>query len=297
MVQTRPERYLHKDDVHRHHREGPNGAGKTTTVKILTSLVKPSSGKVKIFGHDISKESFLVKKRIGLVLQQPSYESRLTVEQSLDFYGFYWGIPREERKNRIKKLLHQFDLESFKDIVNDDLSIGLRRRVQIAREFVHNKDLIFLDEPTIGLDPSARRNLLDHLREKVRLGLTIFLTTHSMEEAEYLCDIIAIINKGKIVALDTPKGLVQEYGFNKYVEITMKDAVSEVWLNEMKSKLEDFEQVNVIGTNTIRLLSINIESIMVKVIGYLSDQKLEIENIAMNSSNLEDVFLTLIDKK
>ncbi|MDP8942137.1 MAG: ABC transporter ATP-binding protein, partial [Thermoproteota archaeon] len=167
---------------------GPNGAGKTTTIKVLTTLIRPSSGKVYLFGKDIVKHSSEVRKRIGVVLQQPSFEANLTVERSLDLYGFLWGLASEKRKDKLREILHAFDLESLRNIKNDELSIGQRRRVQVAREFMHEMDLLFLDEPTVGLDPSARRMLLDYIKKQVKAGLTVFFTTHIMEEAEYLCD-------------------------------------------------------------------------------------------------------------
>jgi ABC-2 type transport system ATP-binding protein len=198
---------------------GPNGAGKTTTIRVLTTLVPPSSGTVKIFGKEIIRHSKEIKKRVGVVLQEPSFEANLTVERALELYGLMWSVPGEKRRDRIRELVDKFDLESFKNVKNDELSIGQRRRVQVAREFMHDMDLIFLDEPTVGLDPAARRLLLNYVRKHVQQGLTAFFTTHIMEEAEYLCDEIAIINSGKIIATDTPAGLKQKCGGVKVVEI------------------------------------------------------------------------------
>ena len=135
---------------------GPNGAGKTTAIRVLTTLVHPTSGSVRIFGKDIVKHHREIKKRIGVVLQEPSYEANLTVEQALELYGLMWGVPGEKRRDRARELIEKFDLTSFKGMKNDELSIGQRRRVQVAREFMHDMDLLFLDEPTMGLDPAAR---------------------------------------------------------------------------------------------------------------------------------------------
>jgi ABC-2 type transport system ATP-binding protein len=155
---------------------GPNGAGKTTTLKILTSLLNPTSGNVTIFGKDLFNKQSEIKRRIGVVSQNPSFEANLTVERSLDLYGLLWGLnDRRVRKNKVKEILKTFDLESIKNSKNDELSIGQRRRVQLAREFMHDMDLLFLDEPTVGLDPSARRLLLDHINKHVMSGLTAFL--------------------------------------------------------------------------------------------------------------------------
>jgi ABC-2 type transport system ATP-binding protein len=163
---------------------GPNGAGKTTTIRVLTTLVHPTSGIVKIFGKDIVKHSREIKKRMGVVLQEPSFEANLKVDRALELYGLMWGMPGEKRRDKARELLEKFDLVSFRNMKNDELSIGQRRRVQVAREFMHDMDLLFLDEPTMGLDPAARRTLLDYVKKHVQGGLTVFFTTHIMEEAE-----------------------------------------------------------------------------------------------------------------
>ena len=183
---------------------GPNGAGKSTALKILTTLLLPSSGNVKIFGLDVNKSSSAIRKRIGVISQQPSSEANLTVERALDLYGLMWGIERTKRKEKITEIINSFDLQEIRNVKNDELSIGQKRRVQVAREFIHDMDLLFLDEPTVGLDPTTRRVLLDYIKNQVKSGLTVFFTTHIMEEAEYLCDNIAIINRGKIITFDTP---------------------------------------------------------------------------------------------
>ena len=194
---------------------GPNGAGKSTTIKLLTTLISPSSGSLSILGIDAIKNPLNVRYRTGVVLQQPSYEPTLTVEKSLDKYGMMWNVPKTERKKRMEQLLVDFDLVGIRKKRNEDLSIGQRRRVQVAREFMHDMKLLFLDEPTAGLDPNARRKLLDYLRKKVKTGLTIFYTTHILTEAEYLCDQIAIIDKGKIIAIDSPNALKSRFGKEK----------------------------------------------------------------------------------
>jgi len=126
-----------------------------------------------------------------------------------------WNVPKIERKKRMEQLLIDFDLDEIRKKRNEDLSIGQRRRVQVAREFMHDMELLFLDEPTVGLDPSARRKLLDYLKNKVKTGLTIFYTTHILSEAEYLCDQIAIIDKGKIITVDSPDALKNRFGKEK----------------------------------------------------------------------------------
>ena len=202
---------------------GPNGAGKTTTMKLLTTLIPPNGGQMNILGIDAIKSPLEVRKKIGVVLQQPSYEPTLSVEKALEKYGMMWNVEKKIRKDRVEELLVSFDLVDIRKKKNDDLSIGQRRRVQVAREFMHDMELLFLDEPTVGLDPSARRGLLDFIKGKVKDGLTIFFTTHILEEAEYLCDDIAIINKGKIIAVDTPGELKNKFGREKTIKIHISE--------------------------------------------------------------------------
>ena len=158
---------------------GPNGAGKSTVIKLLTTLIQPTSGKISVLEIDTAEEPLSIRKRIGVVLQQPSYEPTLTVEKSLEKYGMMWDIDKKTRMSRTEELLTSFNLVDIRKKKNEDLSIGQRRRVQVAREFMHDMDLLFLDEPTVGLDPTARRQLLDFLKNKVKeKNLTIFYTTH-----------------------------------------------------------------------------------------------------------------------
>ena len=275
---------------------GPNGAGKTTTINILTTLMQPSSGTVRIFDKDILLHSMEIRKRIGVVMQQPSFEANLTVERALDLYGFMWKLPSRKRKEKVMELLDAFDLESLRNIKNDELSIGQRRRVQVAREFMHDMDLLFLDEPTVGLDPSARRTLLDFIKRQVRDGLTVFFTTHIMEEAEYLCDQVAIINKGKIIAFDTLTELKRKYGEVKTVEIKLKNVSAKSVLYLIDSVASGKKtHIETPEINTLRISSTNGQEIMIKVIESLSKNGIQIENIAISSPSLEDIFLTIVN--
>ena len=273
---------------------GPNGAGKTTTIKVLTTLVRPSSGKVHIFGKDIVRHSSEVRQRIGVVLQQPSFEANLTVARALNLYGFLWGLATKRRKDKLREILQAFDLENLRNTKNDELSIGQRRRVQVAREFMHDMDLLFLDEPTVGLDPSARRMLLDYIKKQVKAGLTVFFTTHIMEEAEYLCDEIAIINKGKILAFDTPAGLKQKYGGTKAMEIKLKDTSARSILH-LVNRVADNSDIDIPETNTISIGSVNAQEIVVKIIELLSENDVQIDSISITPPSLEDVFLAIVN--
>ncbi len=273
---------------------GPNGAGKTTTIKVLTTLVQPTAGAVRIFGKDIVKYSKEIRKRIGVVLQEPSFEANLTVERALELYGLMWRMPGEKRRDRARELVEKFDMASFKNMKNDELSIGQRRRVQVAREFMHDMDLLFLDEPTVGLDPSARRTLLDYVKKHVQGGLTVFFTTHIMEEAEYLCDEIAIINRGKIIATDTPAGLKQKYGGVKAVEIRLKDTTAQSIMHLVRPLVPEGSAIETLDKETVRISSGDAQELLVKVIESLSKNSIQIESVSVNPPTLEEVFLTVI---
>jgi ABC-2 type transport system ATP-binding protein len=271
---------------------GPNGAGKSTTIKILTTLIPPSSGSITILGINAFENPLQIRHKIGVVLQQPSYEPTLTVEKSLDKYGMMWNVPKTERKKRMEELLNDFDLVDIRKKKNEDLSIGQRRRVQVAREFMHDMELLFLDEPTVGLDPSARRKLLDYLKKKVKTGLTIFYTTHILSEAEYLCDQIAIIDKGKIIAVNTPEALKNKFGKEKTIKIHLLNKLNKIstLLSGILDCKIDFDN----GTNII-IHSQQSELILLQVLRILNDNKIEIEDLSAVPTNLEEIFLKMVN--
>ena len=270
---------------------GPNGAGKSTTIKLLTTLIPPSSGSLTILGVDAVADPLKIRHKIGVVLQQPSYEPTLSVEKSLEKYGMMWDIPKTERKKRMEQLLIDFDLVEIRKKRNEDLSIGQRRRVQVAREFMHDMELLFLDEPTVGLDPSARRKLLDYLKNKVKTGLTIFYTTHILSEAEYLCDQIAIIDKGKIVTVDSPDALKNRFGKEKTIKIHILEKQSEI--NSLLFGIADCKINFENGTNII-IHSEQSESVLLKVLKILNDNGIEIEDLSAVPTNLEEIFLNMV---
>lgn len=272
---------------------GPNGAGKSTTIKLLTTLIQPSSGSLTILGLDAIKNPLKVRHKIGVVLQQPSYEPTLTVEKSLEKYGMMWNVPKIERKIRMEKLLEDFDLTEIRKKRNEDLSIGQRRRVQVAREFMHDMDLLFLDEPTVGLDPSARKKLLDYLKNKVKTGLTIFFTTHILTEAEYLCDEIAIIDKGKILAIDTPDALKNRFGKEKTIKIHLLKNQQEI--KSLLSGISDCKIDFNIGTNII-IHSKQSELVLMKILRILNDNGIELDDLSAVPTNLEEIFLKMVEE-
>ena len=270
---------------------GPNGAGKSTTIKLLTTLIRPSCGSLSILGIDAVTNPLQIRDKIGVVLQQPSYEPTLSVEKSLDKYGMMWNVPKSERKKRTEELLKDFDLVEIRKKRNEDLSIGQRRRVQVAREFMHDMELLFLDEPTVGLDPSARRKLLDYLKNKVKTGLTIFYTTHILSEAEYLCDEIAIIDKGKIVTIDSPDALKSRFGKEKTIKIHLLEKQSEIssLLFGITGCKINFDT----GTNIV-IHSEQSELVLLKVLKILSENGIEIEDLSAVPTSLEEIFLNMM---
>jgi ABC-2 type transport system ATP-binding protein len=187
---------------------GQNGAGKTTIIHMLATLLKPTSGTAQINGYDIIKNASKVRKNIGIVFQAPSSDDMLTGFENLKIHSYLYGVPSELRVNRINELLKLVGLYERKDDIVKKYSGGMRRRLEIARGLIHKPKVMFLDEPTLGLDPNSRKSMWDYIQKLVKEEkITIILTTHYMEEADTLCDRIGFINKGKIIAIDTPEQL------------------------------------------------------------------------------------------
>ncbi|SNQ61693.1 ATP-binding cassette domain-containing protein [Candidatus Methanoperedens nitratireducens] len=187
---------------------GPNGAGKTTLLSMLCTILKPTSGKAWVSGFDIVREPAKVRKSIGIVFQQPSVDDLLTGRENLKMHNLLFGVPREIRKQRIDEVLFLVNLEKRADDLVNTYSGGMRRRLELARGIMHHPRVLFLDEPTLGLDPQTREHIWEYIQELARKEcMTVMLTTHYMEEAEQLCDRVAIIDYGKIVALDSPDTL------------------------------------------------------------------------------------------
>lgn len=187
---------------------GPNGAGKTTTIKMLTTLLTPTSGKVELAGIDPTVEQTKARQSFGIVFQDPSLDAELTAYENMELHGVLYHVPRKVRLERIEKLLQLFELWDKRDNYVKEFSGGMRRRLEIARGFLHTPKILFLDEPTLGLDPQSRNQLWAHVKQQNETeGVTVFLTTHYMDEAERVAHRIAIIDHGKIVAQGTPTEL------------------------------------------------------------------------------------------
>ena len=191
---------------------GPNGAGKTTTIRILTGLTKPGAGKAQLNGFDIDKTSLEAKRQCGLVPQHVNLDSELTVFENLSIHGRLFGMKTDRRKSRIDELLEYVEMADRAQSLVKQLSGGFKRRLMIARALMHEPPILFLDEPTVGLDANIRRRIWALIKKVQRDGTTIFLTTHYIEEAEFLADRVAFIDQGRIVATDTPAAFMERTG-------------------------------------------------------------------------------------
>jgi ABC-2 type transport system ATP-binding protein len=202
---------------------GPNGAGKTTTISMLCTLVRPTGGAATVAGHDVVTERDEVRRSIGLVFQDPTLDAYLTAEQNLRFHGELYGLPKEAMYERIDQVLEMVDLSDRRTSKVETFSGGMKRRLEIARGLLHSPRVLFLDEPTVGLDPQTRAAIWGYINQlRDTEDITIFLTTHYMEEAEY-CDRIAIIDHGEIVVLDTPANLKANVGKDRVQIVTGDD--------------------------------------------------------------------------
>jgi ABC-2 type transport system ATP-binding protein len=201
---------------------GPNGAGKSTTINMLCTLVRPSAGRALVAGHDVQRERDAVRRHIGLVFQDTTLDSYLTAEQNLRLHAELYGVPRETVRTRMQEVMEMVGLWERRRSLVGSFSGGMKRRLEIARGLLHSPRVLFLDEPTVGLDPQTRSSIWRYIRElKQREEITIFLTTHYMDEAEY-CERIAIMDRGRIIVLDTPAALKASVGSDR-VQIETED--------------------------------------------------------------------------
>ena len=220
---------------------GPNGAGKTTTINILCTLLKPSGGRSSVNGYDVLKERREVQRSIGLVFQDPTLDDYLTADQNLRFHAYAYGVPANVREKRMQELMELVELQDRRKNKVSTYSGGMKRRLEIARGLLHHPSVLFLDEPTLGLDPQTRRRIWEHvLTLRQQEDLTIFLTTHYMDEAEH-CERIAVIDNGRIIALDTPDNLKDSLG-GDLVTLEAKDAQEAV--AELKERYDISPEVN-----------------------------------------------------
>ena len=244
---------------------GPNGAGKTTTVRLLSSLATIDEGTVLIGGHDLVKEPRVAKSYMGVIQQHISLDKDLTVRENMMQHAMFHKIPKKEKNEKIDELVKYVGLEEYQDKMVDSLSGGWKRRVAIVCALFHNPDIIFLDEPTAGLDIQARRLLWDLIRKLNHDGTTVFLTTHYIEEAESLCDRIGIINHGKIITVDTPQNLCEQAG-NVAVEYYKKDVSTEYKYFKTREEAKEFADT-LSEEYTVLIRKTNLEDCFVMLTG------------------------------
>jgi ABC-2 type transport system ATP-binding protein len=268
---------------------GPNGAGKTTTISILCTLLNPTGGGATVNGYDVVKERHKVRASIGIVFQDPSLDQYLTGAENMRFHAAVYGVPRDTARERITELLKMVDLYDRRKDQVLTYSGGMRRRLEVARGLVHYPTVLFLDEPTIGLDPQSRKHLWNYVLELAKQeNITIFLTTHYLDEAEH-CDRIAIIDSGKIIALDTPGGLKESVGGDALVLHTADDAKALASL-KTKLKLKPHEMVG----GGVHVAVKNGDAAIPKILKALP---MAVHSVTLTRPTLDDVFIELTGRQ
>jgi len=269
---------------------GPNGAGKTTTINILVTLMRPTSGEAYVAGYNVVEEPVKVRERIGIVFQDPSVDRNLTGWENLYIHGLIYGLRGEELRRRIEESLEFAELTKFKDVEVKNYSGGMIRRLEIARGLMHEPEILFLDEPTIGLDPQTRAKIWEYVeRLRNEAGVTVFLTTHYIEEAERLCDRVAIIDHGRIVAIGSPDELKQGIGGDViYVRARDKSSlmklVEELQEDGMVLRYRELDGVLALSVN-------NASRVIPSVFEVANRMGIRIEEIKYTQPSLSDVFL------
>jgi daunorubicin resistance ABC transporter ATP-binding subunit len=276
---------------------GPNGAGKSTTIGMLTTLVQPTGGRAWVAGHDVVKQPVAVKRRIGVVTQNNTLDMQLTVQENLEFRSRFFGLSLAAASKRAVALIDAFGLSDRRRAMADQLSGGQARRLMIARALVHQPDVLFLDEPTAGLDPQTRVNLWDILKVLHEQGQTILLTTHYMEEAEALCDKVAVVDHGKVLADGTVDQLKEDAGAATIVTVRFEEPVPE-GLAERAGLTErpDVTKVETDGEQ-LRVFSTDPEGILGHLISTGARDGLHVRDATQQKPSLETVFLALTGRE
>lgn len=283
---------------------GPNGAGKTTTIKMITGLLRPTSGEVIVNGVNVDKEPVRALKEIGTVLAgDRSVYWKLTARENLEYFGSLYGLSSKEGKEKTVKILESLGLTEKADITVEKFSTGMKQKVALGKALIPNASLLLLDEPTLGLDPQASINLREIITDLKTSGKTILLTTHYMEEADILCDRIAIVDNGKIIALDTPDNLKASISNIKTIKIEINQ-ISDKRLEELLTSLKQTEDVQAVthailqekGCDEVIIQHKGDEDMVQRIIDILVKSKYTIRNINVPMASLEDVFIHLTGK-
>ncbi len=270
---------------------GPNGAGKTTTLNILVTVMKPTSGMAKVAGYDVVKYPLKVRERIGVVFQDITLDRELTGRENLWVHGKVYKMQTNELKKRIDELLKFIELEKWVDIQVKRYSGGMMRRLEIARALIHNPEILFLDEPTLGLDPQTRVHVWDYIKKlKEEHEITVFLTTHYMDEAEKLCDRVAIIDHGKIISIGKPEELTRQIG-KEVVYVKVEDSFRVKEMLKSLGEMGFVEDAHQIGGTTIRFSVEDASKTIPKIFEVSQKLKVKIEEVRYHKPTLEDVFL------
>jgi ABC-2 type transport system ATP-binding protein len=271
---------------------GPNGAGKTTTINMLTTLMKPTSGQAEVAGHNVVKERDAVRNSIGIVFQETALDNRLTGFENLEFHSVMYSMGKEERRERIREVLDVVELSDKADLLVEKYSGGMKRRLEIARGLIHRPKVLFLDEPSLGLDTQTRRHIWEYIVKLNREKVTVVLTTHYMEEADYLCGRVAIVDHGKIVAMDSPKNLKDSLGGDV---VSMEFAVNGVDLGE---SFKDYDWVKGVDRHesSLDLKVSNADKHLPEIFSVVERRGVTINSINIRKPSLEDVFLKMTGK-
>lgn len=274
---------------------GKNGAGKSTTIKVLTTLIAPTSGDVRVLGIDPVKAPLQIKKRIGVVQQAESFDFT-TVETNMRVYATLWEVPREEAKARTEELLELFELEEVRKTRAFELSGGQKKKLQVARELIHDMDILFLDEPTVGMDPIMRRRILDNIKKRAANGMTVLFTTHFLEEADYICDRIAIMANGKIKVEGTSSELKQKYGGLRTLEITSAQELPMEEIGILKNDLVEagLAQEAYAEGKTVKILGKGITKVLEDILKTVRTRITSIDSINLRDATLDDVFIEVV---
>jgi ABC-2 type transport system ATP-binding protein len=278
---------------------GPNGAGKSTTLGCITTLVRPTGGRVFVDGVDVVRRPGQAKRRIAFVPQTRNLDRDLTVREVLIFHGAYFGLPRAEREARADRLLALMQLADRARAKPLTLSGGLQQRLLIARALMHDPRVLLLDEPTIGLDPQARRLIWELLQGLHRQGLTLILTTHYMEEADRLCQRVAIIDHGRILTLDTPERLKQGLGTGQILDLSLRAAQPIAPRLQALSGVSRLEKVESNGDEfeRLRLFVDSTDGLLDRVLGVVREAGAEVRQVSLTAPSLEDVYIHLTGKE
>ncbi|HEY0565823.1 MAG TPA: ATP-binding cassette domain-containing protein [Terriglobales bacterium] len=268
---------------------GPNGAGKSTLIRMMTTLIPITAGRAIINGHDVAKEPNAARMSIGVIPQAMTSDLDLSISENLHIYAKLYGVPKVERERQIDQLLELVDLTKWRDADVKTLSGGMRRRVEIARGLVHSPRIFFLDEPTTGLDPVSRTAVWEMLTEiKKKRNLTVLITTHYMDEADRLCDRIAIVDHGKLVALDTPKNLKASVPGENVIEVQFSGGND--WEQRLGT-LGGVQSVQPEGANMFRVMTANGGRTTTEIVEAALAEKVDIKSLTVQTTTLDDVFV------